>query len=71
MASIPESIAKYCGPHYYGGQDENGTDLSLIRENLQRLPEERLINGDRHAAGLRELMEHARRRNQKQASAIR
>jgi len=34
-------------PLWYGEQDENGTDLSLIRSNLQVSPKERLLRGDR------------------------
>ena len=37
-----EWIRANCGPHQYGEQDENGVDLSLIRENLKLTPEQRL-----------------------------
>jgi hypothetical protein len=33
-------------PTWYGEQDENGVDLSLIRENLKLTPEERLLQAD-------------------------
>ena len=39
-------LEKFCGPGKYGEQDENGVDLSLIRQNLQATPEQRLIRGD-------------------------
>lgn len=29
---------RFFGPDYYGEQDENGIDLSLIRENLRVAP---------------------------------
>jgi hypothetical protein len=35
-------LAEHCGPHCYGEQDENGIDLSLIRENLKLTPLERI-----------------------------
>ena len=38
---------RYCGPNWYGEQDENGIDLSLIRENLKLTPEERIRKGYR------------------------
>lgn len=44
--SLP-GYGKYFGPNYYGEQDENGIDLSLIRENLKLTPEERIRKGDR------------------------
>jgi len=34
------------GSHYYGEQDENGIDLSLIRENFKLTPLERIRRGD-------------------------
>jgi hypothetical protein len=40
-------IRANCGPHQYGEQDENGVDLSLIRENLKLTPTERLRKLDR------------------------
>lgn len=43
---------------WYGEQDENGVDLSLIRENLKLTPLERVRRGDRarrDALRLREL----------------
>ena len=35
-----EALAAYTDG--FGGQDENGVDLSLLRENLKRTPTERL-----------------------------
>ena len=41
-----EYLAKMKDPLWYGEQDENGVDLSLIRANLQMTPTERLRRGD-------------------------
>ena len=51
---------------YYGEQDENGVDLSLIRENLKLTPTERARKGDRAAHDTLRLMEYARRNRQEQ-----
>jgi hypothetical protein len=45
----------------YGEQDENGTDLSLIRENLRLTPLERLRRGDAATTEMLELRKNARR----------
>jgi len=44
----------------YGEQDENGVDLSLIRENLKLSPIERLRRGDRATTDMLRLRQHAR-----------
>ena len=59
--TLEEYLTQFCGPHCYGEQDENGVDLSLIRENLRLTPEERLLRGDRARRGVLELQRHARR----------
>jgi hypothetical protein len=46
-SNMPPGYGKYFGPNYYGEQDENGIDLSLIRENLKLSPLERIRKGDR------------------------
>ena len=46
----------------YGEQDENGTDLSLIRSLLRRTPLERARIADRARRDALRLREHARRR---------
>lgn len=70
--AIPPTLPEYMrSPTWYGEQDENGVDLSLIRENLKLTPEERLRNGDAHAASTRRLMEHARTGRQEHTSAVR
>jgi hypothetical protein len=46
----------------YGDQDENGVDLSLLRENLRRTPTERLIRLEQAAASLDALKRNAVKR---------
>jgi hypothetical protein len=41
--------------HGYGDQDENGVDLSLLRENLKLTPTQRLANLEVGAAFVKEL----------------
>jgi hypothetical protein len=53
----------------YGEQDENGTDLSLIRANLRRTPADRLLIGDRARRGTLQLLEYGRKQREKSASA--
>jgi hypothetical protein len=45
-------------PLWYGEQDENGVDLSLIRANLDLSPEERLLKGDHCRRGALELRKY-------------
>ena len=45
----------------YGEQDENGTDLSLIRELLKLPPAERLRRGDEATTDMLYLRRHAGR----------
>ena len=54
------------GPLYYGEQDENGIDLSLIRENLKLTPSQRLVRGDRARQNALQLLEHGRRQRDEQ-----
>ena len=64
MKPTPEQEAylkKLADPHYYGDQDENGIDLSLIRENLKLSPLERLRKGSRARRSAMELLEIGRR----------
>jgi hypothetical protein len=68
---IPESRWFSTDPLWYGEQDENGVDLSLIRENLKLSPEERLIRGDRARYSTLTLMEHGRRHREENAQAKR
>ncbi len=47
-------------------QDENGVDLSLIRENLRLSPAERLRKGDQARRGALRLMRLGRQHRQRQ-----
>ena len=47
-------------------QDENGVDLSLIRENLRLSPAERLRKGDHARRGALRLMQLGRQHRQRQ-----
>jgi hypothetical protein len=46
--------------HGYGDQDENGIDLSLLRENLKLSPTERIEKHDRSLAVVMELTRAAK-----------
>jgi hypothetical protein len=46
MMTGEEYLEKMRDPPWYGEQDENGVDLSLIRANLRLTPEDRLLKGD-------------------------
>jgi len=46
VLTAEEYLRKMQDPRWYGEQDENGVDLSLIRDNLRRSPLERLRRGD-------------------------
>lgn len=58
-------------PTWYGEQDENGVDLSLIRGNLKLTPEARLQRGDAYATSTLRLMEYGRKTRQEQAAPVR
>ena len=45
--------------HGYGDQDENGVDLSLLRENLKLTPTQRLIKLLANQSFLAETSRHA------------
>jgi hypothetical protein len=57
---------RYCGPDWYGEQDENGIDLSLIRENLKLTPLERARRGDAMTNEALRLLEYGRRHREEQ-----
>jgi hypothetical protein len=61
MMSSEEYLRRMGDPKWYGEQDENGVDLSLIRENLKLTPKERLRQGDDARASALELLEIGRR----------
>lgn len=52
---------RYFGPDYYGEQDENGIDLSLIRENLKLTPLERIRRGDKARKQALRLLDYGQR----------
>ena len=61
MEGDDTNARRYFRPDYYGEQDENGIDLSLIRENLKLTPLERIrIAGAARRQALR-LLEYGRR----------
>lgn len=55
-----EYLRKLADPLWYGRQDENGVDLSLIRENLRRTPTERIRRADQAILGMLRLRQNAR-----------
>jgi len=46
MSGEQTTSGRFLGPGYYGEQDENGVDLSVIRENLKLTPLERIRRAD-------------------------
>ncbi|MHC4234007.1 MAG: hypothetical protein ACYSUQ_02725 [Planctomycetota bacterium] len=54
-------------PTYYGEQDENGVDLSLIRENLRLSPTERVRRADKARRDALRLLEYGRRNREKRS----
>ena len=55
---------QFFGPNYYGEQDANGIDLSLIRENLKLTPLERIRKADGARRKTLRLMEYGRRHHE-------
>jgi hypothetical protein len=55
-----EYMKKLADPLWYGEQDENGVDLSLIRENLKRTPTERIRRAAVASLGMIRLRKDAR-----------
>jgi hypothetical protein len=56
-----EYLRKMQDPRWYGEQDENGVDLSLIRSNLERSPLERLRRGDKATSDVLWIRKNVRR----------
>lgn len=69
MMTVEEYLRRSADPLWYGEQDENGVDLSLIRDNLRLTPEERLLRGDHARRGVLELQRYARRINTRPPAA--
>jgi hypothetical protein len=65
MMTAEEYLAKMKDPLWYGEQDENGVDLSLIRSNLEKTPTERLRQGDRATSDALWIRANARRIEQR------
>jgi hypothetical protein len=65
MLSKEEYIRRMNDPRWYGEQDENGVDLSLIEQAFNLSYEERLIRGDIARRSAEELLRYAAERNQK------
>lgn len=65
--SAEEYLRRMRDPRWYGEQDENGVDLSLIRSILKLTPEERLLRADAARSQALEHLEHARRNAQELA----
>ncbi len=55
-------IKENCGPRSFGEQDENGVDLSLIRENFRLSYEERIRKADAARRQAQEMIDNARGR---------
>jgi hypothetical protein len=55
-----EYMKKLADPLWYGEQDENGVDLSLIREILKLTPTERIRRADKARLDALRLREYGR-----------
>jgi hypothetical protein len=69
MGSTEKNNIDRNSPLYYGEQDENGVDISLIRENLKLTPSERLLRGDRARRSALRLLEYGRRQRESDAES--
>ena len=67
VSTSPPRSENATGPHYYGEQDENGIDLSLIRENLRLTPLERVRKHDAVRQQILKLLEYGRRHREDSA----
>lgn len=65
MSEADPKIFERFGPNWYGEQDENGVDLSLIRENLRLTPLERIRKADAARRQTLKLLEYGRRHRAK------
>ena len=64
MHSAREYLQKLQDPLWYGEQNADGVDVSLIRANLQLTPKERLLRGDRARRSALRLLEYGRRQRE-------
>lgn len=60
VMTADEYLARMRDPLWYGEQDENGVDLSLIRELLKLSPEERLRRSDQACQDVLRLQQYGR-----------
>jgi hypothetical protein len=67
MLTAEEYLRRMADPLWYGEQDENGVDVSIIERNLALTPTERLRRGDRATSDALQLRTHARRLEHHQA----
>lgn len=69
MMTAPDRTSNFLNPDpmWYGDQDANGVDLSLIRENLKLSPGERLLQGDRACRDALRLLEFGRQQRERNA----
>ena len=65
MMTPEKTWLDYCGPNWYGEQDANGIDLSLIRENLKLTPLQRIRKADKARRQALRLSEYGRRHREK------
>jgi hypothetical protein len=64
LPSVGNETNELGGRRWYGEQDENGVDLSLIRDNLKLIPAERPRRGDRARRNALRLLEYGRRQRE-------
>jgi hypothetical protein len=67
----PDHLLKPPGANYYGDQDKNGVDLSLLRYTLSLTPLERLQLMEKNARETLLLNEYGRRARQTKPAADR
>jgi hypothetical protein len=60
MMTAEEYLKKMSDPLWYGEQDENGVDLSIIRCNLNKTPTQRLREANEAAEGLLRIRKNVR-----------
>jgi hypothetical protein len=65
--NLPGAPTDPRSPLWYGEQDENGIDLSLIRAALKLSPKERLRRGDKARRDALRLMQYGRRQRDRNA----
>ena len=68
MDTAEEYLKNLQNPLWYGEQDENGVDLSLIRANLKLSPQERLVRGDRALEEALRLLDYGRQQRETAAA---